>query len=84
MRTPERSLDSLVGLKEEMERILDRIVATIKHGPGSSDPLPGLDNPYKSLSNFLFIGEPGTGKTLAAEGIATALREYQSGYGSLG
>ena len=75
MRTPERSLDSLVGLKEEMERILDRIVATIKHGPGSSDPLPGLDNPYKSLSNFLFIGEPGTGKTLAAEGIATALRE---------
>ena len=47
MRTPERSLDSLVGLKEEMEWILDRIVATIKHGPGSSDPLPGLDNPYK-------------------------------------
>jgi len=75
MRTLERSLDSLVGLKEEMEWILDRIVATIKHGPGSSDPLPGLDNPYKSLSNFLFIGEPGTGKTLAAEGIATALRE---------
>lgn len=75
MRTPERRLDSLIGFEEEMQRIMDRIIATIKHGPDSSDPLPGLDNPYKSLSNFLFIGEPGTGKTLAAEGIGTALRE---------
>lgn len=75
MRTPERRLDSLVGLEEEMQGIIDRIIATIKHGPGSSNPLPGLDNPYKSLSNFLFIGEPGTGKTFAAEGIGTALRE---------
>ncbi|MDI6810141.1 MAG: AAA family ATPase [archaeon] len=72
---PERKMEDLVGLEKQIEKAKYLIIGAVEHGPGSNEPLPGLDNPYKSRANFLLLGPPGTGKSHFAQALALELKK---------
>jgi len=77
---PTKTIDSLIG-DELKSRLYSEVVVRILTALESEAEIPVYNDENDNPGSFLFYGEPGTGKTHGAEGVAWALSELDYGVG---
>lgn len=72
--TPTKTIDSLIGAPLK-SRLYGEVVVRILSSMEGDAEIPVYEDDNDNPGSFLFYGEPGTGKTHGAEGVAWALSE---------
>jgi|APHM01.1.fsa_nt_gi ATPases of the AAA+ class len=78
---PTRHLEDLIG-EDLLARLYTRVVSQIMAAYEIEADIPVYEQENDNPGSYLFTGEPGTGKTHAAEGVAFVLRDlgYDVGF----